>query len=602
MEFSVETKGMVNLKVNLDFLPLKGQYFLWNAGTAPVVPFLPIYARQLGFSSTIVGMIYTVLPITGMLAKPVFGAIADHYRLQKTLFLAFQIITAISFFVIQYIPEIQTETTSSQAMLDCDALTYFKICSNDTNNCAAARLMAETSNNGTILCELECAADAGFTKEVCEVWNVSQYCNLMNDINLLQFDAEVPLSHTLQTSSETGSCLHFRVHRAFIGSSFHVPYCRNLTTTPCRVQCRDPAVNEVFREPAVNDVNVADFYQFWLFFLLMVFSWVSMAVVVCVGDAICFEMLGDQSSRYGHQRLWGAVGWGIFAIISGFLVDELSKGRAQKDYTVVFYLMLFMLILDVIVSSRLKHSQTKLSTSIVRDVGKLLTEIRIVIFMLWCVAVGLSTGLQWNFLFWHLEDLATTEGCDMLHWMKTIEGLVMGVQCFGGELPFLFLSGRILRKIGHVHAMSLVLFAFGIRFIIYSILKNPWWCLPVELFQGFTFGLFYATMTSYASVVAPPGTEATVQGTVGAVFEGVGVSVGSLLGGILYDKFDGATTFQIYGIVSLGLFVVHFLVQIIIGRKREGSEQARDSGSSARYAAPNEALDMMDDMQELTPS
>jgi hypothetical protein len=40
-----------------------------------------------------------------------------------------------------------------------------------------------------------------------------------------------------------------------------------------------------------------------------------------------------------------------------------------------------------------------------------------------------------------LEDLATAEGCDMLHWMKTIEGLVMGVQCFGGELPFLFLSG-----------------------------------------------------------------------------------------------------------------------------------------------------------------
>jgi hypothetical protein len=27
-----------------------------------------------------------------------------------------------------------------------------------------------------------------------------------------------------------------------------------------------------------------------------------------------------------------------------------------------------------------------------------------------------------------------------------------------------------------------------------------------------------------------------------------------------------------------------------------------DFGSSARYAAPNEALDMMDDMQELTSS
>jgi hypothetical protein len=42
----------------------------------------------------------------------------------------------------------------------------------------------------------------------------------------------------------------------------------------------------------VNDVNVTGFYQFWLFVLLMVLSWVSMAVVVSVGDAICFEMLG----------------------------------------------------------------------------------------------------------------------------------------------------------------------------------------------------------------------------------------------------------------------------------------------------------------------
>lgn len=82
--------------------------------------------------------------------------------------------------------------------------------------------------------------------------------------------------------------------------------------------------------------------------------------------------------------------------------------------------------------------------------------------------------------------------------------------------------GYILRRIGHVHCMSLVLLAFGIRFILYSILVDPWWCLPIELFQGLTFGLFFSTMASYASVVSPPGTEATVQGLVGALFEGVG--------------------------------------------------------------------------------
>lgn len=46
-------------------------------GTAPVVPFMPTLARQLGFSSVVVGTIYTVLPMVGMLVKPIFGAIAD---------------------------------------------------------------------------------------------------------------------------------------------------------------------------------------------------------------------------------------------------------------------------------------------------------------------------------------------------------------------------------------------------------------------------------------------------------------------------------------------------------------------------------------------
>jgi hypothetical protein len=121
------------------------------SGTAPIVPFLPIYARQLGFSSVVVGVIYTVLPFTGMLAKPIFGAIADRYHLQKILFLAFQIVTAISFFVIQFIPEIQTD---HMATLDCDAATYFNLCSDDVDHCAKARLMAETSSNETILCKV----------------------------------------------------------------------------------------------------------------------------------------------------------------------------------------------------------------------------------------------------------------------------------------------------------------------------------------------------------------------------------------------------------------------------------------------------------------
>jgi len=121
----------------------------------------------------------------------------------------------------------------------------------------------------------------------------------------------------------------------------------------------------------------------------------------------------------------------------------------------------------------------------------------------------------------YLEDLAVSEGCGGAAWIKTLQGLVSGVQCFLGELPYFFLSGIILNKIGHVHCMSLIMFLLSVRFLLYSSLTDPWWTLPIELFQG-VYGLFYPTMTSYANAVAPPGTEATVQGMVGAVFEGVG--------------------------------------------------------------------------------
>lgn len=78
-------------------------------------------------------------------------------------------------------------------------------------------------------------------------------------------------------------------------------------------------------------------------------------------------------------------------------------------------------------------------------------------------------------------------------------------------MPFFFLSGKIIQKLGHVNTMSLVLFSLGVRLTLYSLISNPWWFLPVELMSGLTFGLFFACMASYASIIAPPGTEATMQ-------------------------------------------------------------------------------------------
>jgi len=112
--------------------------------------------------------------------------------------------------------------------------------------------------------------------------------------------------------------------------------------------------------------------------------------------------------------------------------------------------------------------------------------------------------------------------CNSQAWIKTLQGLALGVQCFGGEVPLFFWSGWIIKRLGHLNCMSLVLGVFAFRFFAYSILTNPIWVLVIELTNGITFGLAYAVLMSYASVIALPGTENTMIGLVGGVFEGVG--------------------------------------------------------------------------------
>ena len=60
-------------------------------GTAPLVPFAPLIATQLGLSEFKIGIIYGVLPFIGLIAKTGFGAIADKCRCRK-LILLFSII------------------------------------------------------------------------------------------------------------------------------------------------------------------------------------------------------------------------------------------------------------------------------------------------------------------------------------------------------------------------------------------------------------------------------------------------------------------------------------------------------------------------------
>ncbi|KAG6795283.1 major facilitator superfamily domain-containing protein 6 [Apis mellifera caucasica] len=83
------------MKLNYIQLPIKAHYFFFMAAMGPILPFLPVYGKQLGISALIMGSITAILPILFLIAKPTFGFLCFQVQF-------FQIIVLIMYPVIYY--------------------------------------------------------------------------------------------------------------------------------------------------------------------------------------------------------------------------------------------------------------------------------------------------------------------------------------------------------------------------------------------------------------------------------------------------------------------------------------------------------------------
>lgn len=68
-------------------------------------------------------------------------------------------------------------------------------------------------------------------------------------------------------------------------------------------------------------------------------------------DTLIFQLyLDDKHSKFGEQRCWTAVGWGLISIFGGLLVDFFSHDEVYKNYKPIAYLILTFMILNFIVA------------------------------------------------------------------------------------------------------------------------------------------------------------------------------------------------------------------------------------------------------------
>ncbi|KFM78778.1 Major facilitator superfamily domain-containing protein 6, partial [Stegodyphus mimosarum] len=273
--------------------------------------------------------------------------------------------------------------------------------------------------------------------------------------------------------------------------------------------------SSIFCEPNIGNCllngnsdlhSVYTSFQFWVFTLLAVISFIGTGSCLSLTDVACCEVLGDAKGNYGQQRLWGTIGWAVVCSIAGLLNDVATKVSNKKDYLPGFYLMVAFVLVDIAILARIDIKKTKFSTNMCRDISSIFSSCDIVIFALGTIINGFLSSVIYNYEFWYLEDMGASQ---------TLCGLTIVMQCIIGELPFFVISGWFIEKFGHFNCVAGSFIGFVLRLGLYSLIRNPWLALPIDILHGLTFAMFHASMTGFASAKAPAGLEATMLGFFG---------------------------------------------------------------------------------------
>ncbi|GAU90131.1 hypothetical protein RvY_02595 [Ramazzottius varieornatus] len=300
--------------------------------------------------------------------------------------------------------------------------------------------------------------------------------------------------------------------------------------------------------------------QFWLTGLLLIIGWYGYGASVTLVDTISFGIVERSPIRttYGSNRVLGTIGWALCALAVGFLMDAFSEETTpeKRDFTPAFALYITMCCGAIIAAFFFKKEKLVRNPEIVA--GRNLLTFEVLLFCSGTFVSGVCSGILYAYLAWYQSELGAS-------------GLLLGITVFVQacyEAPMMAMSEWFIRKVGYHGCVLLCLLSFGVRFIGYYLIENPWLVLPIDVTHAFGFGLFYACMTSYAFEKAPVGIRATLQGLLGAIYEGFGQGTGGLLAGVLYQYYGGRKTWLMYGLFTLFSAVIYAIGVLFLSRRR----------------------------------
>ncbi|XP_078407992.1 major facilitator superfamily domain-containing protein 6-B [Cetorhinus maximus] len=557
------------IKISNDLLISKVFYFFFYSGYGSLCPLLPVYYKQLGMLASQGGLLVGIRYFIEFCSAPFWGVIADRFRKGKIVLL-FSVMCWIVFNLgIGFV---------KPATMRCESR-------NPTPTTSAS--------NFSTLSVLPTSLPTNHSTP-----NKSNKSRIQRDIFKNQpfgYVEDLGFSFPL-VSAERGHILQEKAVPGADNSTATIPPNRTLhstTASSTSATTLQPDKSITFDLAEVENI-------FLMILLVVIVGEFFSAPAVTIVDTVTLQYLGKHRDRYGLQRMWGSLGWGITMLAVGISIDhthiEVSiQGQGcqkpdYKNYRLTFIVFGVLMSIALIVSTQFRFDYSHLKTEEntreefieIRQVAQnpsaeesgvtnnaeeskstgtrtfeFMQLLRIicsvqygsVLFVAWFM--GFGYGFVFTFLYWHLEDLNGT---------TTLFG-ICSVLSHVSELTAYFFSHKLIELVGHIRVLYIGLACNTARYLYISYLENAWYVLPMEVLQGVTHAAVWAACISYLSAAVPPALRTSTQGILQGLHLGLGRGCGAMVGGVMVNAFGAPETFRGIGMASLMILLLFALIQ-----------------------------------------
>lgn len=222
---------------------------------------------------------------------------------------------------------------------------------------------------------------------------------------------------------------------------------------------------------------------------------------------------------YGQLRLWGSTGFGVGAIVAGYV----AASNSSRVFTMAAILLGLVSLINLLTLPPKPVTGRGLVNF--RSFGVFFSNRNLLSFFILIFFFGATISPLHHFINLYYTSIGAS-GQQI--------GFAFAVQAFF-EIPFFLFGVRYLRRKGPERIIMLAMAISVLRMVLYGLTSNPHVAIGVGVLHGFTISFFLIGVVDYVQRQTPSHLRATGQSLIMTFHFGAGLTAGNIWIGYLKD-------------------------------------------------------------------